>query len=139
MVELYLHSPICLHVIVLNYLSTGTAIPSAILPSLNKKVELHSGMVHTRSNDTLCDFENLFGPQSFEILIAMAMKSTVFWNVMPCSLVEVYLRFGGTEQATFILPFLAFCSNYTPSFPFFFISISSSSSLLFFLYISFFF
>jgi hypothetical protein len=30
MVELYLHSPICLHGIVLNYLSTGTTLP---LPS----------------------------------------------------------------------------------------------------------
>jgi hypothetical protein len=32
----------------------------------------------------------------FEVLAAMTMKSTVFWNVTPCSLVEVYQRSGGT-------------------------------------------
>jgi hypothetical protein len=36
----------------------------------------------------LCTFE--------EILISMIAMSTVFCDVTPCSLVEVYRRFGGT-------------------------------------------
>jgi hypothetical protein len=31
----------------------------------------------------------------FEVLTAVIMKDTVFWNVTPCSLVEVYQRSGG--------------------------------------------
>jgi hypothetical protein len=35
----------------------------------------------------------------FEVLATMTMKVTVFWNVMPCSAVDVkvYQRFGGTS------------------------------------------
>jgi hypothetical protein len=32
----------------------------------------------------------------FEVLTAASMKMAVFWVVAPCSLVEVYERFGGT-------------------------------------------
>jgi hypothetical protein len=32
----------------------------------------------------------------FEILTAVIMKNTVFWNLMPYSLVEVGRRFGRT-------------------------------------------
>jgi hypothetical protein len=32
----------------------------------------------------------------FEVLIALTAESTVFWDVMPCSPVEVLLLFGGT-------------------------------------------
>jgi hypothetical protein len=35
----------------------------------------------------------LFG---FEVLTAVTMNSTVFWDVMPCSLLEVHRSFGGT-------------------------------------------
>jgi hypothetical protein len=31
----------------------------------------------------------------FQVLTAVSMKMTVFWDVAPCSLVEVYLRFRG--------------------------------------------
>jgi hypothetical protein len=31
----------------------------------------------------------------FEVLTAVNMKMTVFWVVVPCSLVEVYRRFRG--------------------------------------------
>jgi len=32
----------------------------------------------------------------FEVLIALNVKISVFLGMMPCSLVYVYLRFGGT-------------------------------------------
>jgi hypothetical protein len=32
----------------------------------------------------------------FDICTAMTINSTAFWRVTPCSLVEVYRRFGGT-------------------------------------------
>jgi hypothetical protein len=32
----------------------------------------------------------------FEVLTVVAIKNTVFWNVMPCSLVEVYQLISGT-------------------------------------------
>jgi hypothetical protein len=31
----------------------------------------------------------------FQVLTAVSMKTTVFWDVALCSLVEVYRRFGG--------------------------------------------
>jgi hypothetical protein len=31
----------------------------------------------------------------FQVLTAMSMKVTVFWDVAPCSLVEVYQHFRG--------------------------------------------
>jgi hypothetical protein len=31
----------------------------------------------------------------FEVLTAARMKMTVFWDVAPCSLIEVYRRFRG--------------------------------------------
>jgi hypothetical protein len=31
----------------------------------------------------------------FEVLMAVSTKMTVFWVVVPCSLVEVYRRFRG--------------------------------------------
>jgi hypothetical protein len=31
----------------------------------------------------------------FEVLMAITMKSTIFWDVTPCHLVEVYQRFRG--------------------------------------------
>jgi hypothetical protein len=37
--------------------------------------------------------ENYVG---FEILIAVTTKSTIFWNVTPCSPSEFYQAFGGT-------------------------------------------
>jgi hypothetical protein len=36
-----------------------------------------------------------YGVDRFELAIAVDMKSTVFWNVTPWSLVEVYVRFAG--------------------------------------------
>jgi hypothetical protein len=32
----------------------------------------------------------------FQVLTAASMKMTVFWDVAPCSLVDVYRRFRGT-------------------------------------------
>jgi hypothetical protein len=31
----------------------------------------------------------------FEVLTAVIMKITAFWDAKPCSLIEVYLYFGG--------------------------------------------
>jgi hypothetical protein len=31
----------------------------------------------------------------FEVLAAVAMESTIFWDVTPCRLVEVHRRLGG--------------------------------------------
>jgi hypothetical protein len=31
----------------------------------------------------------------FQVLTAASMKMTVFWDIAPCSLVEVYRRFRG--------------------------------------------
>jgi hypothetical protein len=38
----------------------------------------------------------LFHAIRFEVLTVVSIKSTVFWNVVPCSLVEVYKLIGGT-------------------------------------------
>jgi hypothetical protein len=35
----------------------------------------------------------------FEVLTAVSTKMAVFWVVAPCSLVEVYRRFGGTAAS----------------------------------------
>jgi hypothetical protein len=32
----------------------------------------------------------------FEVLAAVAMKSFTFWDIMPCSLMEINRHFGGT-------------------------------------------
>jgi hypothetical protein len=32
----------------------------------------------------------------FEALTAVSMKIAIFWNVKPCSPVDIYLRLGGT-------------------------------------------
>jgi hypothetical protein len=32
----------------------------------------------------------------FQVLTAMSMKMTVFWDIAPCSLVEINLYFRGT-------------------------------------------
>jgi hypothetical protein len=29
----------------------------------------------------------------FQVLAAASMKMTIFWNIMPCSLIEIYRRF----------------------------------------------
>jgi hypothetical protein len=34
----------------------------------------------------------------FEVLTAVVMKSTIFWDIMPCSLLKVNRRFGGTYR-----------------------------------------
>jgi hypothetical protein len=34
----------------------------------------------------------------FEVLTAVIMKAIVFWDITPCSLVEVHRRFGGTYR-----------------------------------------
>jgi hypothetical protein len=31
----------------------------------------------------------------FEVMVVVTMKSSGFWNVMLCGVVEIYLRFGG--------------------------------------------
>jgi hypothetical protein len=44
----------------------------------------------------------MFGPKSdeirvrFEVLTALVMKSSIFWDIAPCSLLGVNRRFGGT-------------------------------------------
>jgi hypothetical protein len=38
----------------------------------------------------------------FEVLAAVTKKDTSFWDVMECSLIEIYRRFGGTN--CFYLP-----------------------------------
>jgi hypothetical protein len=52
-----------------------------------------------RASNILSAFTNT-GTQhltvGFEVLTAVSTKMAVFWVVAPCSLVEVYRRFGGT-------------------------------------------
>jgi hypothetical protein len=46
----------------------------------------------------------------FEVLTAVVMKSSIFWDISPCSPLKIYRRFGGAElfATCFILvPFLA--------------------------------
>jgi hypothetical protein len=40
----------------------------------------------------------LKGEKRFEILTAAVMKSTIFWNITPCSPLSVNRRFGGTSR-----------------------------------------
>jgi hypothetical protein len=40
--------------------------------------------------------ENLIQDVGFEVLTAVVMKSSVFWDIMPCSPLKLYRRFGGT-------------------------------------------
>jgi hypothetical protein len=37
----------------------------------------------------------------FEVPIAVTMKSTIVWNLTPCSLVEAHQHFGGTWRLLF--------------------------------------
>jgi hypothetical protein len=34
----------------------------------------------------------------FEVLTAVVMKSTIFWDIMPCSLLKANRHFGGTHR-----------------------------------------
>jgi hypothetical protein len=34
----------------------------------------------------------------FEVLTAVVMKSTIFWDITPCSPLKVNRRFGGTHR-----------------------------------------
>jgi hypothetical protein len=34
----------------------------------------------------------------FEVLTAAVMKSTIFWDIMPCSVLKINQRFGGTYR-----------------------------------------
>jgi hypothetical protein len=38
------------------------------------------------------------GIAGFEVLTAVVMKSTVIWDIMPCSPLKVNRRFGGTYR-----------------------------------------
>jgi hypothetical protein len=46
----------------------------------------------TNRRDGTAIKENL----GFEVLTAVVMKSSVFWDIMPCSLLKVNQHFGGT-------------------------------------------
>jgi hypothetical protein len=39
--------------------------------------------------------------EGFDVLTAMTVTSTVFWDMTSCSLVEVYRHFGGTYYVHF--------------------------------------
>jgi hypothetical protein len=34
----------------------------------------------------------------FEVFTTVVMKSTIFWDITPCSPLKVYRRFGGTYR-----------------------------------------
>jgi hypothetical protein len=34
----------------------------------------------------------------FEVLVAVTMNRTLFWNVTPCNLVKIYRHFGGMQR-----------------------------------------
>jgi hypothetical protein len=46
-------------------------------------------------NWTLPNIITYVNAVGFEVLAAVSTKMAVFWVVVPCSLVEVYRRFGG--------------------------------------------
>jgi hypothetical protein len=39
--------------------------------------------------------------KKFEVLMALSMKGTVFWDVTPCRLMEVYYRLNGSTALIF--------------------------------------
>jgi hypothetical protein len=86
--------------------------PDGVLPSTNW---IQSPLSHTSSIRSILVSSSLFRlrPQSgllpfnkqtkinyvgFEILTAVVMKSTIFWDVTPCSPLSVNRRFGGTYR-----------------------------------------
>jgi hypothetical protein len=44
-----------------------------------------------------CDQQDLLY-LGFAVLTAVVMKSTIFWNITPCSPLRVNRRFGGTHR-----------------------------------------
>jgi hypothetical protein len=46
----------------------------------------------------------------FEVLTAVVMKSTIFWDITPCSPLKVNQRFGGIYRSAFKL---VSCSAYS--------------------------
>jgi hypothetical protein len=52
---------------------------------------------HTHTHITLIC--NMYSNVGLEILTAVSMKGIIFWNVTPCSLVELYRCFGGAYSA----------------------------------------
>jgi hypothetical protein len=46
-----------------------------------------------------CKIQNI--SVGFEILTAVVMKSTIFWDITPCSLLQVNRRSGGTYSLHF--------------------------------------
>jgi hypothetical protein len=51
----------------------------------------------------------------FEIITAVTMKRSIFWDIMPCSLLKVNQCFGGSTTVLttcfMLVSFLAYCSN----------------------------
>jgi hypothetical protein len=54
-----------------------------------------NGISHLFKRTFILTHEILVG---FEVLTAVSTKMAVFWVVAPCSLVEVYQRFGGPHR-----------------------------------------
>jgi hypothetical protein len=54
----------------------------------------------------------------FQFLTAKSMKFTVFWDVMPCSLIHVYRRFGYAYFITdvWVIYFLINLQQYSAPF-----------------------
>jgi hypothetical protein len=48
----------------------------------------------------LGDMVKLNSPMRFEVLAAVTLKSTFFWDVMPCSLIEILWHLGGTYSVS---------------------------------------
>jgi hypothetical protein len=49
----------------------------------------------------------------FEVLTAVVMKSTVFWDITPCGPLLVNRRFGGAELCLLLAFTLVSCSSYS--------------------------
>jgi hypothetical protein len=56
-------------------------------------------LMNYKSNAILnLQFQINFRLTGFEVLTAVAMNTSFFWNIMPCSQVKVNRRFGGIRR-----------------------------------------
>jgi hypothetical protein len=74
----------------------GTIMHEMIYRSLCKRkcISIHQTLRHCSSIEAGNKWRNV----GFEVLRAVVMKSTIFWDITPCSPLKLKQRFGGTYR-----------------------------------------
>jgi hypothetical protein len=83
--------------------STGCYVQILVRRADLQKLYKHFSQINLTGNYNSCMHRNLICPTTlnnmrFQVLTAASMKMTAFWDIVPCSLVEVDRRFRGPDD-----------------------------------------